>query len=203
MKKVGIFGGTFDPVHIGHLRAAEEVREGVGLEEVWFVPAGQPPHKTGRRITPFEVRFKMLTLAVRDNPFFKVLDIEGREPSPSYTLNTLLRLKEEFPENEFFFILGADAFLEIHTWYRYQEIPRHCTLVVVTREGISFGEMERQKREVFNGELEEKVVFFEVTRLEVSSSLVREMLSEGRSVRYLLPEEVLELVEELGLYRRD
>ncbi len=196
---LGVFGGTFNPVHMAHLRAAEEVREALGLERVWFVPARIPPHKGSEGLAPAEVRYEWLRAAVRANPAFEVSDIELRREGPSYSVDTLAALRGRFgPDARIWFLLGADAFREIHTWHRYPELFRLADLAVMRRppdeaplfppeslrhefEATAHGYRHRSGREV-------RVI--RVTQLEISSSSIREILVRGGSVRYLVPEDL-------------
>lgn len=190
--KVGIFGGSFDPPHIAHLRVAEEVRENFNLDEVWFIPAGQPPHKQGTLFS-FEDRLEMLKLSVKENPFFKVSDIE-RELRPSYTLNTLKILRDRHPDIRFFLLLGWDAFSEIESWYHYLEIPKYADFIIFSRGKGDWSNLFTQAKErvctLWGKELLKKTFFAVVSPLEISSTQIRALLKEGRSIRYLVPEEV-------------
>jgi len=190
--KIGLLGGTFDPPHLAHLRIAEEVREAFSLKEVWFIPAGYPPHKK-EALFSFEDRFNMLQLATKHNPFFRVLDIE-REEKPSYTLKTLEKLKKLYPEKKFFLILGIDAFLEIDTWWHYERFLEFVKIIVVSRGKKKWTDIELQVKEraraLWGEGNEEKVSFLEVFPFEISSTLIREYLKTGKSIRYLVPEEV-------------
>ncbi|NPA39036.1 MAG: nicotinate-nucleotide adenylyltransferase [Thermodesulfobacteria bacterium] len=200
LKKLGILGGTFDPPHYGHLRIAEEVRESLGLEKVFFIPAGLPPHKKNFKISKFEHRFNMVKLAIKNNPYFEVIDIE-KDLIPSYTVNTLKLLNEEFPQTEFFFIVGIDSFLNISTWWNYEEILNYTNLVVVPRKGHKpiTEEAKNLAKKLFPKRFE-KVIFLDVEGLQVSASKVRELVKRGKSIRYLVPEEVRHYIKEKGLY---
>ncbi len=196
--KVGIFGGSFDPPHIAHLRVAEEVREALELDEIWFIPAGNPPHKK-KTSFPFEDRFTMLKLSTKTNPYFKVLDIE-RDLKPSYTLSTLKILKEKYPQIQFYLLLGWDAFLEIDTWYHYQEIPSYTEIVVLSRgkdswQGL-FLEAKERVYTIWGEEVLKRVHFLEVSPFEISSTQIRALLREGKTIRYLVPEEVYFYIQE-------
>ncbi|NPB09712.1 MAG: nicotinate (nicotinamide) nucleotide adenylyltransferase [Thermodesulfobacteria bacterium] len=210
MKRIGILGGTYDPIHHGHLRAAEEVREDLELEEVLFIPAGQPPHKHRPDLTPFAYRFEMTRLAVEGVPGFRVSDIEGRMPGPSYSVRTLERLRAEQPA-EYFFVLGLDAFLEIETWFEYWRLPRLAHLVVISRGSDGERAFREKAREVFPEVVEEggylrlpgayTLRFVPVTRLEISSTNIRRAVRRGRSIRFLVPESVRRFILTHGLYR--
>ena len=134
--RLGLFGGTFNPMHYGHLRSAEEVCEVLGLTRLWFIPAGHPPHKTTRGITPFEMRLEMSRLAVGDHPVMSVSDLEGRRPGRSYSIETLRQIRQEVgPAWELYFILGLDAILEIATWKDYKDLFTLSDFVVLDRPG--------------------------------------------------------------------
>jgi len=198
--KIGLLGGTFDPPHLAHLRIAEEVRETFSLSEVWFIPAGYPPHKKDALFS-FEDRFNMLQLATKNNPFFRVLDIE-RDENPSYTLKTLEKLKKLYPEKEFFLILGIDAFLEIDTWWHYERFLEFVKMIVVSRGKGEWKYKELQVKEraraLWGEGKEKKVYFLEVFPFEISSTHIREYLKTGKSIRYLVPEEVYFYLKERG-----
>ncbi len=210
MERVGIFGGTYDPIHLGHLRAAEEVRENLALERVLFIPAGHPPHKHRPDLTPFEKRLEMTRLAVEGVPGFWVSDLEGRLPGPSYSVRTLKKLRAEAPA-EYFFVLGLDAFLEIETWYQYLVLPELAHLVVITRGEGGEEEFRKKAQEVFPHLLEEGAYFryprgftlrfLPVTRLDISSTFIRQTVKAGRSIRFLVPEPVRRFILVQGLYR--
>ncbi|WP_084318616.1 nicotinate-nucleotide adenylyltransferase [Deferrisoma camini] len=196
---VGVFGGTFNPVHLGHLRAAEEVADALGLERVWFVPARVPPHKGAESLAPAEARWGWLRESVAGNPRFGVSDRELRRAGPSYTVDTLAEFRREMGRDQrLWFLMGADAFREIHTWHRYPELFALADLAVMRRppdegpllpppalreefEPTAHGYRHASGREV-------RVV--RVTPLEISSSTIRALLAQGRSVRYLVAEPV-------------
>ena len=189
--KIGILGGTFDPIHLAHLRVAEEVREGLSLSEIWFIPAGLPPHKQTAPHLPFEVRLQLVKLAIEDHPAFRALDIEGRREGPSYTVDTLRILRKRHPGYEFYFILGLDAFLEIESWHEYQRLPELARLVVINRGSQSLEEAQKRVSEIFpETVVRQRIIFFAVTPLGVSSTLIRDLLRQGKSIRYLVPESV-------------
>ncbi|OAQ21040.1 nicotinate-nucleotide adenylyltransferase [Thermosulfurimonas dismutans] len=208
--KIGIFGGTFDPIHIAHLRVAEEVREGLGLSEVWFIPAGTPPHKRNAPHLPFKERLKLVELAIEGNPAFRVLDIEGRRQGPSYTVDTLTELRKSHLQYEFYFILGLDAFLEFETWHEYHRLPELAALVVINRGPLGVKSAVNKARQLFPtfefrrdrllGPKNQKILFLQVTPLEISSTLIRQSLWAGRSIRYLVPESVRLYIEKHRLY---
>ena len=212
---VGIMGGTFNPVHLGHLRAAEEVAESLGLAQVIFMPAAKPPHKNEAGLVPFGDRYRMLELAVEENPIFELSDLEYQRPGKSYSVETLSQLSAIYGEGEeLYFVAGLDAFLELPTWKSYSELFALCHFVVVARPGYSATSLntmlQTQVSEKYSFDPEVvgfihpskyTVYYREVTLLDISSSTVRDLLAKGHSVRYLLPEKVEAYIHQQGLYR--
>jgi len=190
--KLGILGGTFDPVHTGHLIIAECARELLGLEKVFFVPAGNPPHRQPP-VAPAEHRCRMVGLAIEGNPVFAVSDIEVKRKGPSYTYDTVCALLErEGPQAELTLIVGADAFQELASWYKIKELAGLVTFAVAGREGAETppdlpGKVRIQRLK--NG-------FF-----PVSSREIRSRIKSGRSIRYLVPDPVREYINRNRLYR--
>lgn len=210
--KVGILGGTFDPVHLGHLRLAEEVGEEFGLEKVYLIPAASPPHKGGKEITAFHHREAMARMAVEGSCLLVVSDLEGRRHGRSFSIETLKEVHLLYPTDlELFFILGTDAFLEIETWKEYRHLFDYAHFVVVTRPGIpaestaahlaSLGIAFRKETERrYGGPSGNKVFFTDTTLLDISSTRIREKVAEGKSIRYLVPENVRCYILNNGLY---
>ena len=212
---IGVYGGTFNPIHFGHLRTAEEIRQRFALREIIFVPSAQPPHKRSPEIIDGSHRLKMVTLAVTGNPVFSASDIEVRRGGKSYSLDTLRELKKLHPESTLAFICGLDAFLEIDTWYRYQQLFSEADFIVTTRPGARRvalakaipaairAEFKRQGRsEVFVHSSGKTLTFTAVTGLDISSTLVRRFVREGFSPRYLIPRRVGEYITEHHLYQK-
>ncbi|MGQ9688227.1 MAG: nicotinate-nucleotide adenylyltransferase [Desulfobaccales bacterium] len=212
--RLGLFGGTFNPIHYGHLRSGEEVAEALGLEQVWFIPAGLPPHKAPAEVTPFEVRLTMTRLAVGRHPSLKVSDLEGRRPGKSYSIETLRYLRQEFgPEGELYFILGLDSLLEIATWKDYRDLFTLSHFVVLDRPGydrerageVLSKEVHRDFRARPDGSFEHpsgyRVLFLATTLMDIAASRIRNLVRQGRSIRYLLPEPVRRFILKNRLYR--
>ena len=191
--KIGILGGTFNPLHNAHLRIAEEVRDRLGLERVMFVPAASPPHKMLEGELSFEVRHEMVRLAIADNPFFTVSDIEGKRGGTSYSIHTLQELHHQFPDDDFFFIIGSDSFLDIGSWKQYADIFNLCNLVVVARPGAvadpldaalpvaiagEFSYHETEKRLAHSSG--HSVYAITGTLLDISSSVIRHLARQGQ-----------------------
>lgn len=212
--KLGLLGGTFDPIHLGHLRSAEEVGEALGLEKVYLIPAAAPPHKTHDPVSPFKHRWAMVGRGLCDSPRLGALDIEGKRPGPSYSIQTLKDCRAMFgPVVEIFFILGMDAFREIQTWKAYRELFDWAHFVVVSRgdEGLEDparflaglglaveGDGPPNLCRLISGKT---VRFLETTRMDISASRIRQLASEAKSLRFLVPEPVREYIIETGLYR--
>lgn len=188
--EVGIFGGTFDPPHVGHLVAAQDALEGLGLDEVWFVPAHRSPFKgAALEGTPGGLRLAMTRAAVQGHPTFKVDARELERPAPSYTIDTVRSLSTGEPDRRWTLLVGADQWSSFDRWREASELARLVRVAVMTREG------ERADR---GPDLPHREV--PVTRIDVSSTLVRERAREGRSIRYLVPDPVRALIEANGLY---
>lgn len=198
--RLGIMGGTFDPIHIGHLACAEQVRETCGLDGVVFMPAGDPWMKRGRRLAPAEDRFAMVRLAVQDNPHFDVSRLEIDREGETYTVDTLRTLKAHFPENvELFFISGADAVFRILEWRDAKEVASLARLVAVTRPGYEITDARSKYMRTHASIMH--ISQLEVTALSVSSTDLREKVRTGKSIRYLVPQVVADYIQEHGLYR--
>jgi nicotinate-nucleotide adenylyltransferase len=199
--RIGLLGGTFDPVHVGHLRVAEEVRERLELEQVLFLPAPRPWRKSTRRITPVEHRLAMVRLAVAGNPAFAVSTVELEQQGPTYTAETLAALHAELgPGATLYFILGADALRDLPYWYRPEQIVALARLAVVVRPGRRMPDLREFERRVPG--LTAAIERVDTTRLDISSTALRRLLAEGRSGRYLVPDAVLGYMDEHKLYRR-
>lgn len=196
--RLGIMGGTFDPIHIGHLACAEQAREAFGLDAVVFIPAGKPAFKLKRDVTPAEQRFEMCRLAVRGNPAFDVSRIEIDRPGVTYTADTLRELREHYPGNvSLFFITGADAVCSILKWRESAAIASMAELIAATRPGYALSEEARLTIEQ-SGNF--RIHMLETTGLAVSSSDLRARVHSGRSIRYLTMQQVLDYIAGHGLY---
>lgn len=188
-KHVGIMGGTFDPIHCGHLLAAEQAREQAGLDEVWFMPTHIPPHKSRQHLTAAQDRLRMVELAVADNPAFRVTDVELQREGPSYTYDTMVRLVREYPDCRFSFIIGADMVEILPTWYRFEELVRLVHFIGLARPGTK---LERSRREY--------VTFVEMPVWDISSTMIRKKAASDKSIRYLVPPAVERYLKEKRIY---
>lgn len=200
--RLGIFGGTFDPVHTGHLIAAEHVRTELDLARVLFVPAGQPWFKTGRPVTGICHRFEMTRLAIEDNSRFDLSDIEVRRDGPTYTVDTLAALREELGAGaEFYLILGIDALNELHRWRRPRDVLDMATVVGVTRG--SAPALDRAALMSIRRRAADEMVIVEGPAIDISAEGIRRRMAGGLSVRYLVPRAVEEYAKRHDLYRRE
>ena len=210
MELRGVLGGTFDPIHLGHLRAAEWVRERCGLSKVLFVPAAAPPHKLERQITDVSDRVAMLEKALSNETRFELCLTELTRKGPSYTIDTLRELAEREPDPVWCFITGADTFLEIQTWSRWEALVSEFSFVVPDRPGFRLEDMAEvvpvhlhdRLQKIGEVALKPPVIgLLEGEMLNISSTEIRRLSREGRSVRYLVPDAVAAYIEENRLYR--
>ncbi|MBE6470222.1 MAG: nicotinate-nucleotide adenylyltransferase [Coriobacteriaceae bacterium] len=197
--RLGIFGGTFDPVHVGHLAAAERVREQAHLDAVVFMPAGVPVFKLDQKVTSGEERLAMCRLATTGNPYFDVSDIEVRRAGNTYTYETLRELRAHYPANvQLFFIAGADAIITLGKWRNAKELTQLARFIAMTRPGYS---QDEAKRAVYVDGERLDVDFLEVPGLNISSSYVRACVEDGRTIRYIVSDSVRDYIMSHGLYR--
>ncbi|MEH7109558.1 MULTISPECIES: nicotinate-nucleotide adenylyltransferase [Bacillaceae] len=187
MRKIGILGGTFDPPHNGHLLIANEVLGSLHLDEIWFMPNQEPPHKKKSGFVSNEHRLKMLELATQTHPDFKIQSIELEREGPSYTFDTMSLLSTKYPDYQFFFIIGADMIEYLPKWYKVEDLVKLVQFVGV-------------KRPAYNHHSDYPVLYVDVPAMDVSSSMIRERLENGKTVRYLLPDAVIQYIEEKQLY---
>lgn len=200
VKKLAIMGGTFDPIHIGHLMTAEEVRNEFGIDEVVFIPTGHPPHKESKRVTHSEHRYLMTVLSTVENPHFNVSRIEIDRPGLTYTVDTIEKIKESYPEDiRIYFITGADAVHEILTWERVEDLMKICEFVAVTRPGYKRRQL-KEKVEELKESFECKVHYLEVPALAISSSDIRKRVEENRPIQYLVTQPVEKYIQKFKLY---
>jgi nicotinate-nucleotide adenylyltransferase len=220
-KKIGLFGGTFNPIHCGHLRAAIEVKEGCGLDQVFLIPAAVPPHKDRGALAAAADRLRMIELAAEGEPGLAASDVEIRRGGPSYTVDTVRHFRSELPAGtEIFLIVGLDAFLEIDTWKSFRELLSLVPVIVISRPDASNCSAGSDREALagfirsrissqcalsgdpagFSAEGIQGVTLFSVTALDVSSRRIRDLTSAGRSIRFLVPEQVRHYIKAKGLY---
>jgi len=198
---IAVFGGTFDPVHYGHLVAANEVMEAFSTDGVVFMPAGMPSHKDSSCVTDNELRFEMTKIAISSNPKFFVSRMEIERGGPSYTIDTVLELKKLLkPDAKIYFLIGADSVFQVFSWKNARELITMCEFIGVTRPGYNKRELYGRIKDI-NQSCESKIHFFEIPAFDISSSEVRERIKEGKSIKYLVPEGVEEYIYKKGLYR--
>lgn len=200
MKKTGIMGGTFNPIHIGHLLLAENAYEQLGLEKILFMPSRVPPHKPMGEVLENQKRIEMVELAIRDIPYFELSLMEMEREGVTYTVDTLSYLSEQQPDTEYYFIAGADSLYQIETWKDPGRILKLCRFSVANRESSLYPDLERQAeklRRKYNARIE----LIDIPEVDISSHLIRERLRTGRSVRYLVPEPVEQYLREHRAYR--
>ena len=213
--KWGLFGGTYDPIHLGHLRCAEEVLELFDLNRIIFVPASKPPHKIDAEITSFYHREQMITLAIEGNPVFSFSNVEKERKDTSYSVETVEYILKKYMENlELYFILGQDAFHAIQTWKDWQRLLLLCNFVVMTRPGYEDRGLEGilpadfasrftydDTVKGFRGPTGHVIFFRGVTFLDISSSDIRQRVRAGKSIKYLVPDAVRHYIAKNSLYR--
>ena len=219
--RIGLFGGTFNPVHLGHLRAAVEVRQGFELDEIFLIPAALPPHKVPGDVAASVDRLNMLNLALGSDAGLKVSNVELNRSGPSYTIDTVQHFKQTLPaESRLFLIMGLDAFLEIDTWKSYRELLTQIPLIVINRpnagdrtSGVPWKVMDdyiaaklsadysySASRSAYLASGQQPIYVFEVSALDISSTRIRRAISKDRSINYLVPPKVIEYIRTKGIY---
>jgi nicotinate-nucleotide adenylyltransferase len=193
-KKLGVLGGTFDPIHMGHLVLAEQVREKFQLERVIFIPSASPPHKTEEKLSLSGDRFEMTKLALEGNPYFFVSDIELKREGLSYTVETLRELKRLYKDSEIYFLTGSDVLNEITTWKDPEEIYKLVKIVIGIRPG--FDEFDPENY------FAKKSIIIDITGMDISSTQIREKVRRSESIKYLVPSKVEEYIKKRNLYKK-
>ena len=200
--KIGIMGGTFDPIHIGHLLLGEFAYEDFGLDEIWFLPNGNPPHKSLAEVTPGVMeRVEMVRKAIQGVPYFKVSEYEAIENAHSYTYRTMQHFSETYPQHQFYFILGADSLFAIEQWKYFREIFPTCTILAAMRDDKDRKNMEAQIR-YLEETYQAKIELLQAPLLEISSTTIRNRAGNGYTVRYMVPDTVAQYIREKGFYKR-
>ena len=195
---IGLMGGTFDPIHYGHLLVAEQARQQYQLSEVIFVPNDIPPHKKDYEVSSAEHRYAMAVIATADNPYFRVSREEIDRPGPSYSIDTIRAFRQQLgPEVRLYFITGADAILDILTWRQPQDIVAECQLIAAHRPGFDLQQMAA----VLGAELAKQVEMFTMPALDISSTVIRQRVMQGQSIRYLTVPSVVNYIHKAGLYQ--
>lgn len=200
-KKVGIMGGTFDPIHLGHLILGEKAFEQFGLDRVLFMPSGNPPHKRNRagRAT-LDQRIEMVRLAINENPHFELSLEDACEEGYSYTKETLTRLKSNHPDTEYYFIMGADSLFSFEEWKEPDQIAKLAVLVTAVRDHVKLTEMRTQIAHL-NRIYDADIRILSTPNMDISSQMLRSWIKEGKSVKYYIPDTVSEYIHQCGIYR--
>ncbi len=214
--RIGIFGGTFNPIHCGHLRSAEDVREAFSLDRVYFVPAARPPHKSGEALAPAAHRLRMVELAIADNPCFAASSIELERAGPSYSVDTIRYFLSAFHSAALVFIVGIDAFRELSSWKEYETIPTLCDIVVTSRPGeenpagahllpvaLKDAFWYDFPTHMFKQHHGPSLTFHSINGLSIAFSTIRTMIQKGRSIHYLVPTAVETYIECHRLYQTE
>ena len=199
MARYGIFGGTFDPPHFGHLILAAEAHDQLQLDQVWWLLTPQPPHKRGQRVTPLGVRAQLVSAAIDHDPAFALSLVEAERPGPHYAVDTLRILHQRYPHDTLVYLMGADSLVALPTWHQAAEFVALADAIGVMQrpyEHIPWDELERQ----LPG-LQAKVQLIEAPLLEIAAHELRARIAQGRPYRYYLPRPVVDLIEIYGLYR--
>ena len=207
--KIGILGGTFDPIHFGHIRPALEVKQQLALDEVWLMPNHIPPHKQKTHVST-EDRLAMAQLICDELPGFKVCDIEAKRQTPSYTAKTLSQLNQLFPEYEFYFIMGMDSFLSLNKWYQWQQLFSLCHIAVCKRPGWQLTDQEPiqalLKHHLHNSDKPStagtgEIFLLDVAQQDISSTAIRQQLQQGNIPTTTMPKSIQEYIQQHQLYQ--
>lgn len=198
--KIGLMGGTFNPIHHGHLILSEYVRDSLKLDKIIFIPTGLPPHKDHFNMISGEIRLEMTKIGTETNKFFQVSDIETKRQGMCYTIDTLKELKSIYPNDQIYFLIGADSLFELPTWKDYEEILRTTKLIVVNRPGGK-NDLIDDKIKEYNGAFGGNIIRVESPLIDISSSEIRSRAQDGKSIKYLLPETVERFILENNLYK--
>lgn len=203
MKRIGIMGGTFDPIHNGHLMLGRQAYQEYHLDEIWYMPSKQPPHKKKIDLTPVNDRCNMVKLAVADDPAAFFSDFELLRAGTSYTAMTVTLLKDQYPKNRFFFIIGADSLFELETWYHPEIILRSVYLLVADRLYQHSISTIEEKIQYFRDKYHAEIDFLHCGRMDISSSELRRMIIQGKSISAYVPPAVEEYIRKYQLYHED
>lgn len=201
MKKYGIFGGSFNPIHYGHLMICEYIKEEMGLDKVIFIPTGNPPHKELE--VSAEDRYEMVRLAISPNPDFEISDIETTRVKMSYTVDTIRELKKIYREEKLYFLIGLDSLFQLKTWMKIGDLSQEIEFVVALRPGYLDKEEINKEIDFLRENFGTKINLIKTPLYEISSTDLRDRIHEGKSLRYLIPKKVLDYIEESGLYKVD
>ncbi len=200
MKKIGLFGGTFDPPHTGHIALAKATLLNFSLDKIIFIPAGNPPHKTDKSVTDKTHRFEMVKMAIKNESDFLISDFEIKNEKPNYSYLTIEHFKCEYPDDEIFFIVGADSYRDFPKWKNFPDILSLCTFIVLNRNDADLGEYFKKYCEIYP---EHKALFLDDFSYDVSSTELREKIALGKDCNNLLPDGVYEYIKKNNLYHTE
>lgn len=195
-EKIGIIGGTFDPIHNGHLVIASCAADAYGLDQVIFIPSAIPPHKMGKKITPVEQRYEMTLLATLDNHLFSVSKVEMERSGSSYTIDTIKHFREELPDSEIYFITGADTIVEIDSWKNPEDLMQMVYFIAAVRPGYTFEGLAKD----FYQRNRERIFLLETPKMDISSTEIRRRVQEGKTIQYLVHPSVQRYIDKFHLY---
>lgn len=201
MKKYGIFGGSFNPIHYGHLMICEYIKEEMGLDKIIFIPTGNPPHKELELSA--KDRYEMVRLAISPNPDFEISDIETTRVKKSYTVDTIRELKKIYKEEKLYFLIGLDSLFQLKTWMKIGDLSQEIEFVVALRPGYLDREEINKEIDFLRENFGTKINLINTPLYEISSTDLRDRIREGKSLRYLIPKKVLDYIEESGFYKVD
>ena len=200
MVSKAIFGGTFDPIHNGHMHIAYEALYRLRLDKVIFMPSGNPPHKLGKKLTDASLRYEMVKTAIKQEPCFEISDYEITKNALSYTYQTLQHFKNIEKNTVWYFLTGVDCLMDINQWKNTDEIFKLATLIVFNRPGYNIEDIKKQKSEIEN-KYSNKIIFLDIPLLDISSTNIRSSVKEDKNVSYLLPENVYSMINKFGMYK--
>jgi len=198
-ERIGIFGGTFDPPHVGHLILAAEAQDQLRLDRLLWVLTPDPPHKQGQSITPLDIRMKLLMAAISDNPSFELSRVDIDRPGPHYAVDTVRILKEHYSSAEFFYLIGGDSLHDLPTWFQPQRLIELIDGLGVMRRPGDRVDLRSLEQKIPG--LSAKICFIEAPLLEISARQIRQRIAAGRAYRYYVPAAVYRLIEDLQIYR--
>ncbi|MFU0827607.1 MAG: putative nicotinate-nucleotide adenylyltransferase [Lachnoclostridium sp.] len=200
MSKIGIMGGTFNPIHCAHLILAESAYEELGLDKVYFMPCKKPPHKLNENIIGDEHRVEMIKLAIQNNPHFILSCLELEREGITYTADTLKELTNDYPQDEFYFIMGADSLFHIEEWYNIEQIFQLSIIVAAIRDHASYEAIKAQIKHLkdhFNA----RIHLLHTPNMDISSKMIRQYIKEGKSIRYYVPDPIFDYISSHSLYK--
>lgn len=202
MAKRAVFGGTFDPIHNGHINIAYEALEELDLQEIIFMPSGDPPHKSGKNITNSLLRYEMTSIATEREQCFSVSDYEINKKEKSYTYKTMRYFNQKYNEDEWHFIAGLDSLMNIESWAEPGIIFENCKLIILMRSGYASEEIFKHKKKI-EEKYNTEILFLQIPRLDISSTALRERIKRGRPVSHLMPKNSAYFCNEIGLYKSE